>query len=357
MLNFTVGPVQMNPEICDVGAEQVPYFRTPEFSKVMLENEQMLLALAHAPEGSRAVFLTGSGTASMEAAVMHAFTPEDKVLVINGGSFGARFAQLCQVHGIPMEEVRLSPGQALKENHLAPFENSGFTGLLVNLCETSTGIKYPLPLLSDFCQRNGCFFVADAISAFLADPVEMAAYGIDMLLTGSQKALACPPGVSAVMMSPKAVDRAMNAPVRCLYLSLKEALVNGLRGQTPFTPAVGILLQIHRRLTGLMEKGGAEAEVARAAQLAKNFRARIADLPLQMLPEEPSNAVTALMPRRQNAYAIFETLKNEYAIWVCPNGGDLKDRVFRVGHLGHLTEQDYAALEKALRELQSRNLL
>ena len=205
MLNFTVGPVQMSQELCDLGAEQVPYFRTPEFSKVMLENEQMLLSLAHAPEGSRAVFLTGSGTASMEAAVMHAFTPKDKVLVINGGSFGARFAQLCQVHGIPMEEVRLAPGQALRESHLAPFENRGFTGLLVNLCETSTGIRYPLPLLADFCQRNGCFFVADAISAFLADPVDMAACGIDMLLTGSQKALACPPGVSAVMMAPRAV--------------------------------------------------------------------------------------------------------------------------------------------------------
>ena len=94
MLNFSVGPVQSSAGVRAIGAEQVPYFRTPEFSKVMLENEAMMKELAGAPEGSRAVFLTGSGTASMEAAVMNCFTPSDRVLVVNGGSFGERFAQI-----------------------------------------------------------------------------------------------------------------------------------------------------------------------------------------------------------------------------------------------------------------------
>ena len=353
MLNFSVGPVQMAPDLCDLGANPVPYFRTAEFSQTMLENERMLLSLVNAPSGSRAVFLTGSGTAAMEAAVMAAFTPADRVLAVNGGSFGARFVQLCQIHGVPVTQIELRPGQALTPEHLAPYEGQGYTGFLVNLCETSTGVAYDARLIHDFCDRNGLFLIADAISAFLADPVDMA----DMLLTGSQKALACPPGVSAVMLSPRAVERAMTAPDRCLYLSLREALVNGQRGQTPFTPAVGILLQIHERLRQIVAAGGAQSQLDHTALLARDFRARVADLPFQTLPETPSNAVTALMPRRQNAYAIFETLKDEYGIWVCPNGGALRDRVFRVGHLGALTPGDNAALEDALRAMLRRGML
>ena len=357
MLNFAVGPVQMDPLICDLGAEPAPYFRTPEFSRLMLENERMLLEMADAEQGSRAVFLTGSGTAAMEAAVMAAFTGRDRVLVVNGGSFGARFAQLCRLHGVPMEEIHLEPGRALKAEHLAPYEGRGFTGFLVNLCETSTGVAYDLSLIADFCHRNGLFLIADAISAFLADPVSMARFGIDLLLTGSQKALACPPGVSAVVLSPRAAERAMAAETHCLYLSLKEALVNGERGQTPFTPAVSILKQLHLRLNQLQQSGGAEAQVRRSADLALDFRERVADMPFDFLAETPSNAVTALMPRRGRAYAVFETLKNEYGMWVCPNGGELRERVFRVGHLGFLTPEDNAALESALRALWRRGML
>ena len=113
MLNFTVGPVTMDESVRAQGAEQIPYFRTPEFSSIMLENEMWMKQFSHAESDARAVFLTGSGTAAMEAAVMHAFTPKDKVLVINGGSFGQRFAELCAIHGVPYTEIHLQTGCAL----------------------------------------------------------------------------------------------------------------------------------------------------------------------------------------------------------------------------------------------------
>ena len=138
MLNFTVGPVMSSEQVCSIGAEQVPYFRTPEFSAVMLENEKLMLRFAKAPEGSRVVFMTNSSTGSMEAAVMNCFTSSDKVLVINGGSFGTRFAQLCEIHDIPHEEIKLQHGQKLTKEKLYEFDGSDFTGLLVNIDETST---------------------------------------------------------------------------------------------------------------------------------------------------------------------------------------------------------------------------
>ena len=239
MLNFTVGPVQMSESVCRLGADQVPYFRTPEFSQVMLENERMLLELASAPAGSRAVFLTASSTGAMEASVMNTLSAADRALVVDGGSFGHRFVQLLEIHGIPHEVLTLAPGESLRAEHLAPYE-------------TSTGTFYDMGLVADFCAREDAFFIVDAVSAFLTDAVPMDELGIDVLITGSQKALAVPPGVSVVALAPRGLDRVAASDVRCMNFNLADALKNGERGQTPFTPAVGILLQVNPRLRDLV---------------------------------------------------------------------------------------------------------
>ena len=357
MINFTVGPVQSPDEVRAIGSQHVPYFRTPEFSAVMLENEALMCKFAKAPEGARTVFITGSGTASMEAAVMNVFTPADKVLLVNGGSFGQRFHELCEIHQIPFEEIKLDTGKALTAEMLAPYENQGFTGFLVNIHETSTGVRYDGKLIGDFCRRNGLFLVVDAISSFLADNFDMAGWGVDVMITGSQKALACPPGISVMVLSPKAVARIEGNSVRSLYFDLKSALKNGERGQTPFTPAVGTLLQIHARLKAIEEMGGVEAETAKIAALAADFRSRIAHLPLDICSESMSNAVTPLMTRNCSAHEIFTILKDEYGIWVCPNGGQFRDKIFRVGHIGQLTTVDNGALIDALSDLVKREIL
>ena len=357
MLNFALGPVTSPEDVCAVGGEQVPYFRTAEFSQIMLENERLACRFAKAPENARAVFLTASGTGAMEAAVMNAFTPDDKVLIVIGGGFGQRFAEICDVHGIPHEDIRLETGHPLTAEHLAAFENQGFTGFLVNVHETSTGVLYDLPMIGGFCKRNGCFLIADAISAFLADPIDMAACGVDMLLSGSQKALACAPGISLIVLSPRAVERVNTANVRSLYFNLRDALKNAERGQTPFTPAVGTLRQIHTRLKQIEKEGGVDAEVARTAALAEDFRKKAAALPFDFVSLSPSNACTPLHPRNVSANDVFLTLKDQYGIWVCPNGGELRDVVFRVGHIGALTPADNDTLLSALHDMQQKGLL
>ena len=357
MLNFTVGPVQSPDVVREIGAQHVPYFRTPEFSAVMLESERLMKAFAEAPENSRAVFLTGSGTASMEAAVMNALTERDKALVVNGGSFGARFARICEIHNIPHDEIRLEVGRKLTPELLAPYDGKDYTCFLVNVHETSTGVLYDMELISEFCKRNRLFLIADAISSFLADEFHMARWGVDVMMTGSQKALACPPGVSVMVLSENALRRVEAAPVKCMYLDLKDALKNGERGQTPFTPAVGTLLQINARLKQIEADGGVEAERRKIAGLARDFRSKIVDLPLAICSESLSNAVTPLSVRNCSAYDIFTALKDEYDIWICPNGGELKDKIFRVGHIGCLTPNDNAALIDALHDLNKRGVL
>ena len=227
MLNFTVGPVMSDEKIRAIGAEQVPYFRTPEFSAVMLENEKLMKQFAKAGDDARVVFITGSGTAAMEATVMNVFDKKDKVLVVNGGSFGQRFVELCQIHEIPYEEIKLEKGKALKKEQLDMYDGKDFTGFLVNVNETSTGVHYDIEMISEFCKKNGIFLVVDAISSFLADDFDMNKLGVQVMITGSQKALACPPGISLIVLSKRAQKRVEKHPMKCMYLSLKEALKNG----------------------------------------------------------------------------------------------------------------------------------
>lgn len=360
MLNFTVGPVMASESVRAIGKEQVPYFRTPEFSAIMFENEALIKKFAGAEENARVVFITGSGTASMEAAVINVFTQEDKVLVIDGGSFGHRFVEMLEIHQIPHEVIIPEFGKGITKEQLALYEGKDFTGFLVNLDETSVGVLYDIELISAFCRKNGIFLVVDSISSFLCDPFRMEELGVQVMITGSQKALACPPGISIITLSEEAVKRVYENDPKCMYLDLKLALKNGERGQTPFTPAVGTLLQIHQRLKEIELAGGVESEVARIGALAEYFRKRIMEeqLPFEIVSSSLPNAVTPLSPTNgTSAYTIFETLKDEYGIWVCPNGGELADTVFRVGHIGALTENDFDTLIDAFKDMRKRGIL
>lgn len=357
MLNFTVGPVMSGETVRGIGAEQVPYFRTPEFSEIMLENERLVKLFIKAEKDARVVFITGSGTSSMEATVMDVLSPDDKVLVIDGGSFGHRFVQMLELHHIPHSIIKMEFGHNIKKEQLIEFEGKGYTAFLVNIDETSTGVLYDKKLISDFCRRNNMLFVVDAISSFLADDFDMADLGVDVVIAGSQKALACPPGISLIVLSKRAQERVEEHPMKCMYLSLKEALKNGERGQTPWTPAVGILRQINARLREIESAGGVENETSKIATIAADFRKRIKDMPFEIVSESLSNCVTPLHPTTTSAYDIFTILKNEYNIWVCPNGGELQDKVFRVGHIGALTIEDNIKLVDALKDMQKRGMI
>lgn len=357
MINFTVGPVQSCDAVLALGAEQVPYFRTAEFSEMMLENEKLIKKFAKAEDEARVIFVTGSGTASMEATIINTLTINDKALVVNGGSFGQRFVQLCNIHKIPYDEIKLETGKTLTKEILSAYEGKGYTAFVVNVHETSTGVHYDMNLISRFCKKHNLFLIVDAISSFLADDFNMAELGADVMITGSQKALACPPGISIIVLSERAIGRVMGSDPQCMYFDLKDALINGERGQTPFTPAVGILRQINTRLKEIDANGGVSTETRKIAALALDFREKIKNLPFEITSESMSNAVTPLHPLTASAYDIFLTLKEEYGIWVCPNGGALKDQVFRVGHIGALSFDDNTKLVDALKDMQKKGMI
>lgn len=362
MLNFTVGPVQMFERTLAISSQQVPYFRTAEFSEIMKYNERQLLELFDAPDDSRIAFVTGSGTSAMEASLINCLHEDDKVLVVNGGGFGARFVHILRHYGYHYEELPVEQGDALYAEQLDAYRAQGFTSFVVNLNETSTSTLYDLQLIAQFCKDEKLFLIVDAVSAFLSDPISMKESGIDLIFTGSQKALALAPGMAFVALAPSALSRiherhgasvgrtsALNIP---FYLDFYDMLDSGVRGQTPYTPAVSVLLQLHDRLHMIEDNGGVQSELNRVKAGADYFRAQIAELDFSPFSVQMGHAVTALRDPHNSAMELFNTLKNEHNIWICPNSGSLAQEVFRVGHLGNLQHSDYDCLLAALKTLR-----
>lgn len=346
---FVPGPVEIDAETRRIGAQRLPYMRTAAFSAFTLEVEEDLRRLV-GTTGDVAI-LTASGTAAMEAAVLSLFGPADRVLVIDGGTFGRRFVEICEIHGVPHEVLPLSPGQDLDLHAFAARVAGGaFTGVLVNAHETSTGALYDVQGMGRALEGTATILVVDAISSLCADPYQMDAWGVDVTLFSSQKGLALPPGLAFVAMGARARARALAAPRRSLYLHLADYLKDGKRGQTPYTVAVGLLLQTAHRLRAI-HAAGVDAVVAATAARARAFRAGLAGLPVQVLPVRPSNAITALrlQTEKLSAAELVERMAERHGLVLAPNGGPLRDTVFRVSHLGDQTIEDIEEVLSALR--------
>lgn len=357
MLNFALGPVMSSDLILEVGSRQTPYFRTPEFSKVNLENEQLMKELLHASDDSRAIFLTGSGTSGMEATVMNVLNEDDKVLIVNGGGFGQRFVDLCNLHNIDCDDIKLEFGHCLTREKLFEYDGKDYTAFIVNICETSSGVYYDINLISEFCKKNNLLLIVDAVSSFLADDLNMVEHDVDVVITGSQKALACPPGIAIIVLSEDAIKCVEKNTCKSMYFDFEDMLINGIRGQTPYTPAITIILQLNARLNQLKNDGGIEAEIQRISDLAEDFRSKITEFPFEVKSNCLSNAVTTVHSKEKIEANIVEILKNEYDIWVSTARDDLsKTMLFRVGHMGDLTPKDNDTLIEALRDIQKRGL-
>ena len=346
-LVLTPGPVKMFQSTLDIGAQQTPYFRNDTFSKILLECEQMLCNIADAPIGSRVVFLTASGTAAMEATVQNLLCANDKALVVNGGGFGARFIDICNRQNIPNQE--LEPVDDLSEINTMDFPNDINT-FIVNAHETSIGLLYNLDEISKFVSDKGLLNIVDAISMFITDKVSMIQHNIDALIVSSQKGLALPPGLSMVILSPRAISK-LNRLENELYFNFRDYLDNGERGQTPYTPAVTIILQLHERLKKIVSDG-IESNINHAAEVALYFREQIKELPLKLYTHFQPNAMTALSPTdNKSARDIVDILEQKYKIIVTPNGGELKDTIFRVSHMGNVYKEDMDTLVDALHDI------
>ena len=351
---FTVGPVEMYPSTKEVRMHEFAYFRSDEFSKIVKKSLDKLSKLLGNNEDCSLVYFASSGTAVMEAVIENCVGDQDKVLVINGGTFGQRFCELLDYHNKNFNSIDLDWKEALTLNHLNKHSDKGYTMLFVNLHETQTGQLYDIKMLSDFCKQNEIMLVVDAISAFLADEYNMERYNIDLTIISSQKGLCLSPGMSFASFSKRMIEKIQNMPLpSSKYFDFKDYLSNIKRGQTPYTPPVLVMYELQDMLNLIEKEGGLNARIASVKQKAQYFRKKAAELGF-IIPNYPlSNALTPLYFEDVNADEVVSVLRNRYKIFVNPCGGKLAKYLFRVAHIGNTSMEDIdELLEKIMLSVQ-----
>ena len=349
------GPTPVPDEVVRAMAQTMIHHRTPQFSEVFAEAREGLKALFETKND--VLVLASSGTGAMEAAVSNLFSPGEKVLVINGGKFGERWQQIGQAFGLQVTQLKVEWGKAVKpevvEKHLKVYPD--IQGVLIQASETSTTTLHPVREIAELT-RGGPLLVVDGVTAVGVLPVPMDEWGIDVLVTGSQKALMLPPGLGFIALNERAWARTEKAKLPRFYFDLRLERKNQLKKTTAFTPAVSLVFGLHASLE-LMQKEGLERVYARHERLARATRAAAAALGLKLLaPENPSPAATGIvLPEGMDGEKLLDYLRERMGITFAEGQDQLKGKIIRIAHVGYIGAFDVlvaiSALEMALKKL------
>lgn len=338
------GPTPIPAEVLAEASMPIPHHRTPGF--------QAIFKAAH--EGLQMLFRTKQpvmtfasvGTGAMESAVANLTSPGEKVLVASSGHFGNRWKDICQVFGVQAELYECEWGQAVDPEEVRKrLKASPEVKLLfTTLNETSTGNVNDIQTLAKVAHEAGALIVVDAISGMGAAPCETDAWGIDVVLSGSQKGFMIPPGLSFVCAQPAAVEKVKNSKNPRYYFSYDKALkklVEEKMPDTPFTPAISLVIQVKKALEIIKEEG-VENVWKRHAGLAKATRAGVETLGLKLFaPKAPSPALTSVIaPDGIDSGLINKTFRDAFGISIAGGQGKMKGKIFRIGHLGYADGSD-----------------
>jgi len=341
-----VFPGNIEDEILQIAAQQIPYMRTAEFSGIVKESEKMLLELIKCPNG-RVIFYTASGTGAMEAVVTNFVMLRKKSFIVSGGSFGRRWKELCDYYACPNDFFEVPFARDIDYNKLeAAIVKYQPDVFLCQHHETSTGQLFDLARISAICHRHDIYLIVDVISSFLADPLDMTALGIDMCITSSQKGLNIPPGLSLIVLAERMLKESFAH--KGYYFDFIENLKNLERGQTPYSPATTLFLQLHARL----EKDvllGAGMITDSVREKASYFRHLCNKNGWECPAEVPSNCITGFFVHRNGDILFTELLKQN--IYIMPGG---TPHYFRVSHLGVQTKEDLDELATRIKEIENR---
>ena len=354
-LLMVLGPVEIEKDILKEAAKPQEYMRTEDYTKKWLRIFENLKYVFQTR--NPVVVFASSGTGAMEAAVTNFLSSNDKVIYINGGSFGKRWGDICQKHNIETVEIPVEFGKTPNIENVKKYieQNSDVKALFATLNETSSGVLTDIKAIGEILKNYpDILFIVDCVSGLLSEEFLQDEWGVDVAVSASQKAFALPPGLGFLSASQKAIERAEKSNLRNFYFDIFDYVNNANRGQTPFTPAVGIVNQLDKRLQKIKKEGLVNFR-NRYKQNTLYLREGLQKLGFNVLAENPTNCVTAVYTNDVDAYQIVQLMREKYDIEIAPSGGDLKHKLFRVGNFGAIKIKDIKyflkSLDKVLKEL------
>lgn len=349
---FTPGPTQLPAEVLEAMARPLIHHRTDEYRAQFLEMTR--LSAEHLGTTQPVLTLTCSGSGAMEAAVVNLLSPGDEAIVVEGGKFGKRWRTICEAYGITAHTVSVAWGRvaSVAEAEAALVAHPGAKVLFLTHSETSTGALFPAHEIASAAKARGVATVIDAVTSFGVYDLHFDHSDLDGVVWGSQKAFMSPPGLGFVSFSPRAWALAEKARLPRFYFNLLKARLELEKGDTPFTPAISLVLAA-RAATALMAKEGREQVFSRHQRNADATRSAAVALGLDLLAEVPSNALTAVKtPAPIDAGAVAKTMDERYGVKIAGGQEQLKGKILRLGHIGYYDEGDIfrlvGAFESAL---------
>jgi len=354
---FSPGPTMLPPEVLLKMAEPIMHHREPEFERIFAEIREGLKYLFQTK--NEVLIFTSSGTGAMEGAVSNILSKGDKALVIRGGKFGERWGEICKAYGIEFIPIDVEWGKAVdpKQVQMALDSNPSIRAVYTQASETSTGAKHPIREIAEIVKNyEDCVVVVDAITGIGVFSLPMDEWGIDVLISGSQKALMLPPGLAFAALSDKAWKFVERSSLPKYYFDFKKELKSIKKNQSSYTPAISLFVGLRETLN-MIRKEGLEALFYRHEKLATATRAAVKALGLGLYaPDSPSNAVTSVkVPEEIDGEKLKSLFYKKFGITVAEGQDQAKGKIIRIAHLGYYERLDMvmviSALEMLLKEM------
>lgn len=349
------GPTPVPENVLSVAAKPIIHHRTPEFSDIFME---VIEGLKYVFQTKQDVFvLTSSGTGAMEAAVASTISSGDKVIVLNGGKFGARWSRICRIYKAQVREVDLEWGVDFTKEQLAEElkANPGTKAVFTTLSETSSGTVYDIQGYGEVLADSEAILVVDGISGVGATPCPMDEWKVDILVAGSQKSFMIPPGLAYISFSLKAWNLVEKSTSSTFYFDAKAYKKSLGKRTTPYTPAVSLVIQ-QKEALDIIKSLGLEKLFEHHRILGDTTRAGVKALGLELLSKRPGNILTAIkVPEGIDGLQLVKTMQAKYKAYIAGGQDPYKGKIFRIAHLGYMGGFDViialTALEMTLSEL------
>ena len=354
---FSPGPTPVPERILLAMAGPVIHHRDPAYEELFQEVREGLKYVFQTK--NEVLLFASSGTGGMEAAVCNTLSPGDEALVVRGGKFGERWGEICEAFGIDFTPVDVPWGEAVEPVLIerALEANPSIKAVFIQASETSTGVMHPIKEIAEIVRgREGTILVVDAITALGVFDLPMDEWGLDVVISGSQKAFMLPPGLAFVALSDKAWEFVEKSTLPKYYFNFKKELASAQKNQNQFTPAISLVVGLREALNMIKEEG-LENVFKRHERLARATREAVKALGLELLaPNSPSNALTAIkVPAGIDGKQLKGAFEERFGLIIAGGQSQLKGKIIRIAHLGYFQPMDIiqaiSALEIILKDM------